>query len=154
MLGGSQPNAISIPSSDSSAFTTCDKSLAVRVSSDNKPRKARPFCDHCTRPGHIRELCWKLHGSHQIRSQLETPKIPPQMEIRCLSHLLHRLPPQVPPHSTTTSSLSSRESSNKLGGKSTSIGPLGNSRRALHVSSENPSAWIVDSRASEHMTGN
>ncbi|KAK3021699.1 hypothetical protein RJ639_046549 [Escallonia herrerae] len=30
--------------------------------SDNQPHKGRPWCDHCRRPGHIKEKCWKIHG--------------------------------------------------------------------------------------------
>ncbi|XP_062109391.1 uncharacterized protein LOC133819988 [Humulus lupulus] len=25
-------------------------------------QKGRPWCDHCRKPGHFRETCWKLHG--------------------------------------------------------------------------------------------
>ncbi|KAK3012421.1 hypothetical protein RJ639_010652 [Escallonia herrerae] len=30
--------------------------------SDNQPHKGRPWCDHCRRPGHIKDKCWKIHG--------------------------------------------------------------------------------------------
>ena len=29
---------------------------------DNQPRKGRPWCDHCKRPEHLKETCWKVHG--------------------------------------------------------------------------------------------
>ena len=92
MLGGSQPNASSIPSLDSFALTRCDESLADRVFADNKPHKARPFCDHCRRCGHIWESCWKFMGDHQIRIQVETPKIQHQTKIWCLFLPVHQLP--------------------------------------------------------------
>lgn len=31
-------------------------------SNDNRARKGRPWCDHCRKPGHTKEVCWKLHG--------------------------------------------------------------------------------------------
>ncbi|KAK3035300.1 hypothetical protein RJ639_034823 [Escallonia herrerae] len=29
---------------------------------DARQRKGRPWCDHCRRPGHTKEICWKIHG--------------------------------------------------------------------------------------------
>ncbi|RYE03343.1 MAG: hypothetical protein EOP33_09685, partial [Rickettsiaceae bacterium] len=62
MLGVIKSSSLPGSSSDSSALTTHgDEVLAARVSTE-KPRKPRPYCDHCRRPGHLRETCWKLHG--------------------------------------------------------------------------------------------
>lgn len=40
--------------------------LAVRGNpfnnNDHKPKKGRPWCDHCRRPGHTKDTCWKIHG--------------------------------------------------------------------------------------------
>ncbi|KAK2659888.1 hypothetical protein Ddye_006421 [Dipteronia dyeriana] len=37
--------------------------LAVHNSqNDSRPRKARPWCDHYKRPGHVKEKCRKIHG--------------------------------------------------------------------------------------------
>ncbi|KAF5450286.1 hypothetical protein F2P56_030651 [Juglans regia] len=30
--------------------------------SDHRPKKGRPWCDHCRRPGHTKDNCWKIHG--------------------------------------------------------------------------------------------
>ncbi|GMP28363.1 hypothetical protein CsSME_00003947 [Camellia sinensis var. sinensis] len=27
-----------------------------------KNKGGRPWCDHCRKPGHSRETCWKIHG--------------------------------------------------------------------------------------------
>ncbi|XP_073290956.1 uncharacterized protein [Primulina huaijiensis] len=35
---------------------------AAKASSDSKTRKPRPYCDHCRKPGHTRDTCWKIHG--------------------------------------------------------------------------------------------
>ncbi|XP_019073374.2 uncharacterized protein LOC109121951 [Vitis vinifera] len=29
---------------------------------DARQKKGRPWCDHCRRPGHTKETCWKIHG--------------------------------------------------------------------------------------------
>ncbi|KAF5948218.1 hypothetical protein HYC85_014175 [Camellia sinensis] len=29
---------------------------------DNRPKKGRPWCDHCRRSGHTKDTCWKIHG--------------------------------------------------------------------------------------------
>ncbi|RVW58951.1 hypothetical protein CK203_107662 [Vitis vinifera] len=40
--------------------------LAVRGNpsnnNDHRPKKGRPWCDHCRRPGHTKDTCWKIHG--------------------------------------------------------------------------------------------
>ena len=40
--------------------------LAIRTAAgqfgDNRLRRGRPWCDHCKKPGHIKEKCWKIHG--------------------------------------------------------------------------------------------
>ena len=28
----------------------------------NRTRKGRRWCDHCRKPRHLKETCWKLHG--------------------------------------------------------------------------------------------
>ncbi|RVW69271.1 hypothetical protein CK203_061361 [Vitis vinifera] len=46
-------------------ITECS-ALAARgppnPSNNNQPRKIRPWCDHCQKPGHTKDTCWKIHG--------------------------------------------------------------------------------------------
>ncbi|KAG5219081.1 Retrovirus-related polyprotein from transposon [Salix suchowensis] len=36
--------------------------LVSRASSWDSRKKGRPWCDHCQKPGHTKETCWKIHG--------------------------------------------------------------------------------------------
>ncbi|RVX02120.1 hypothetical protein CK203_025356 [Vitis vinifera] len=44
------------------------ESLALAVkgnpsnNNDHRPKKGRPWCDHCRHPGHTKDTCWKIHG--------------------------------------------------------------------------------------------
>ena len=57
VMMGSQTAAL--PSTENSA-------LVVRTfnsqGNESKTRKGRPWCDHCRKPGHVREKCWKIYG--------------------------------------------------------------------------------------------
>ncbi|XP_073311360.1 uncharacterized protein [Primulina huaijiensis] len=54
------------PVSDASALAasveTQNQIHATKVSNDRRNHKTRPYCEHCRRPGHTRETCWKIHG--------------------------------------------------------------------------------------------
>ncbi|XP_073037355.1 uncharacterized protein [Primulina eburnea] len=52
MLGHNTPGV-----HDGSALPACDN-----TEPDGKPPRTRPWCDHCRKPGHTRETCWKIHG--------------------------------------------------------------------------------------------
>ncbi|KAJ9556964.1 hypothetical protein OSB04_011578 [Centaurea solstitialis] len=31
-------------------------------SNETRPKSGRPWCDHCNKPDHVRDNCWKIHG--------------------------------------------------------------------------------------------
>ncbi|KAI9162379.1 hypothetical protein LWI28_026726 [Acer negundo] len=133
--------------------------LAVRGTQNNfndgRPRRGRPWCDHCRRPGHTKETCWKIHGKsadwkptrptydresrgnmvlgNEGASSVESsPFNREQME------LLQKLFTQ---------------SSSQVVIGTGSLAQKGNFLKALNVKREQYNPWIIDSGASDHMTG-
>lgn len=57
--------------SQTSTTTLEGSALAARghqynSNNDNRKRNGRPWCDHCRKPGHVRENCWKIHGKPAV----------------------------------------------------------------------------------------
>ena len=72
MLGVIKSSSLPGSSSDSSALTTHgDEVLAARVSTE-KPRKPRPYCDHCSDLDTSEKPAGNCMGNHRARS---LPKI-------------------------------------------------------------------------------
>ena len=128
-----------------------------------KIKGGRPLCDHCRKPGHSRETCWKIHGKpadwkprqplekegrgnhvavDEQSSQIEvSPFNKEQMEM-----LQKLLSPLMSIQSQTGTS------SNQVIGSGT-LAHKGNSLSAFIVGKKRKKPWIVDSGASDHMTG-
>lgn len=136
--------------------------LAVRgtntSSNDNRQQRGRPWCDHCRKAGHWKESCWKLHGkpadwksnkpnrdkesranaasSTEEKTSSETSGFSKeQMEIlqKMICHSLSQSTSQL-----QATSMKAQRSSFPV---------------ALNTSSDQGESWIVDSGASDHMTG-
>ncbi|RVX10632.1 hypothetical protein CK203_016941 [Vitis vinifera] len=135
--------------------------LAVRGNpsnnNDHRPKKGRPWCDHCRRPGHTKDTCWKIHGKPtdwkpsrfandkegrgNLVSMDEKPSPEPtpfsKEQIEVLQKLFSQSLPAPAPTVVGTGSLAQK----------------GNFLGALNVKKEKLSPWIIDSGASDHMTG-
>ena len=120
---------------------------------DSRQRKGRPWCDHCRRPGHTKETCWKIHG--------KPAEWKPNKEKEARSFVADSKGKE----STSESAHFSKEQIEwlqKMFGQASSLTPIistgstaqkGKFFTALNAKSEDSSQWIVDSGASDHMTG-
>ncbi|RVW88573.1 hypothetical protein CK203_032969 [Vitis vinifera] len=118
----------------------------LRGRSGNRGRGQRPHCTYCNKLGHTRDRCYQLHGR------------PPRT-----AHVAQSSDPQSPqPPSSSTSqgiSLTDSEYDDYLRYQATksasvaSVAQTGNASACLtHTSSLGP--WILDSGASDHISGN
>lgn len=128
---------------ESSALVSLDNSSAnaARNSSDQKPRKGRPYCDHCRRPGHSCETCWQLHP------ELKQSRNPGNQEA------FAKVASGSPFNKEQLEALQQLISQASLKPSSTASSNVAHQGTALHVLADD-TTWIVDSGASDHMTGN
>ncbi|KAL8101714.1 hypothetical protein AgCh_033561 [Apium graveolens] len=114
----------------------------------------RPWCDHYHRVGHTKDAFWKIHGKptnwkgsrnsekncyhvaveEPVAEDVSSPFTQEQMDI--LQKLLNK-----------------EQSKSSLIGNG-SVAQKGTTHHALNATKDYDTSWIVDSGASEHMTGN
>ncbi|RVW25085.1 Retrovirus-related Pol polyprotein from transposon RE2 [Vitis vinifera] len=130
--------------SDSSVLVSQTNSRGGR--SGNRGRGQRPHCTYCNKLGHTRDRCYQLHGRPPRTAQVAQSSDPQ--------------PPQPPSSSTSQGiSLTDSEYDDYLRYQATksasvaSVAQTGNASACLtHTSSLGP--WILDSGASDHISGN
>ncbi|XP_073057369.1 uncharacterized protein [Primulina eburnea] len=127
------------PTIEASALITANDNLtdltalASRNSSNSHP-KARPWCDHCKRPGHTKETCWKIHGKpHDWK-----PNRSQDREAR--ANTVTQPPLQAPTPFTKDQMDALQKMFTQVGIPSNGVG--------MHVSQSSSTPWIVDSGAS------
>ncbi|RVX00895.1 Retrovirus-related Pol polyprotein from transposon TNT 1-94 [Vitis vinifera] len=101
-----------------------------------KIKGGRPWCDHCRKLGHSRETCWKIHGKPVDWK----PRQPPEKEGRG-NHVA--TDEQSPQPEASPFNKEQMEMLQKL------LSPL----FAFTAGKKRKKPWIVDSGASDHMTG-
>jgi hypothetical protein len=133
---------------------------------DNRQRKGRPWCDHCNKPGHVKENCWKIHGkpadwkpsksindkdrrAHNVISDNNRDKntILPTETSPFSKEQLEILQKLFSQNSLSQPSMSASGSGSGLSAQK------GKFSTALTVSKKHLNPWIIDSGASDHMTG-
>ncbi|XP_072062320.1 uncharacterized protein [Arachis hypogaea] len=121
---------------------------AALKSSSNQKHPSNLWCDHCNKPCHTRETCWKIHGKP---AHLKGSKLGPKIR------------PTPTAHEAKKSSLSKEQveqlirllnSSSVSSTPSGSLAQTGNFSipMSLNCASNLNAPWIVDSGASDHMT--
>ncbi|KAL5779663.1 hypothetical protein ACOSQ2_010400 [Xanthoceras sorbifolium] len=122
----------------------------VHHADENRPRKGRPWCDHCHKHGHSKDTCWKLHGN-------PTDWKPPSRFSNNKERQGHTA--ATDSGTPSTPSLFSQEQLDllqKMFGQSVigtaTLAQSGNTLTALSVKQVKTKPWIIDSGASDHMT--
>ncbi|KAK3023240.1 hypothetical protein RJ639_043352 [Escallonia herrerae] len=121
---------------------------------DARQRKGRPWCDHCRRPGHTKEICWKIHG--------KPANWKPNREKEAQGFVVDS---EGTGKTTSDPAFFSKEQVEwlqKMFSSGSSLAPVistgstaqkGNFLTALYSKAEDSSDWIIDFGASDHMTG-
>ena len=138
----------SVPYSESSA-------MAARGNQPRPPqKKTRPWCDHCKRPGHTKETCWIIHGKPSETKLFKgkegrgnTTFNNQEVEVYSNSSLFSKEQMEALQKLFQQTMLTAEK------GGTVVVAQRGNYLHALNTSKEKTKSWIVDSGASDHMTG-
>ncbi|PON86229.1 LOW QUALITY PROTEIN: hypothetical protein TorRG33x02_179480 [Trema orientale] len=153
MLGGSKISILEDPSQN--FFVLTKRNFSPNNGDQHGNRKNdRPWCDHCQRPGHTRDTCWRIHGkpaNWKPKKQYDGPGFAAAEEEKTekggtvfSKEQLEQLQALI----TQTQSLRTSQAN-----PSCLIAQKGNYQSALTKKSETHRPWIIDSWASDHMTG-
>lgn len=130
------------------------------LDNDKRGGKQRPWCDHCKRPWHTRETCWKLNGKPAGWKKKPCGENKSGGEIYTF-----QVSTSDPKQQASSDSLPfTKEQMEKLykmfqsqtlgnSNPSCSLAQSGNFFTAAVACSKSNGSWILDSGATDHMTG-
>ncbi|RVW93875.1 Retrovirus-related Pol polyprotein from transposon TNT 1-94 [Vitis vinifera] len=112
-------------------------------SGGDRQKRDRPWCDYCKKPGHYKETCWKLHG--KPADWKPKPRLTEMAEHTWLPTLRAHLFPEPSPFNKEQMEMLQKLLSQVGSGSTTGV--------AFTANRGGMRPWIVDTGASDHMTG-
>ena len=142
-FGPISPPFISIPTPGDTATLASLGNNQNRLRGGSSNSKPRPKCDHCNRLGHTIDRCWKLHGKPPRQVNATQIDNPDTMQTS----------PSLQNPTPSYEDFLRWCQTNQTSGSTASIAHTGNS--SVCVSQSSPlGPWVLDSSASDHVTGN
>lgn len=116
--------------------------MAARGDQRSFQKKTRPWCDHCKKPGHTKETCWIIHGKpSELKWTKNRDSKGNTAEVNSHSS----------PFNKEQMEALQKMLQQTIG--TTTVAQKGNLFHALNTSMGKQNSWIIDSEASDHMTG-
>ncbi|RVW44659.1 Retrovirus-related Pol polyprotein from transposon RE1 [Vitis vinifera] len=136
MMGSKEQPA---PTLDGSALAA----RSFNSSGGDRQKRDRPWCDYCKKPGHYKEACWKLHG--KPADWKPKPRSDRDGRAHVAANSESTSVPEPSPFNKEQMEMLQKLLSQVGSGSTTGI--------ALTASQGGMKQWIVDTGASDHMTG-
>ncbi|RVW83231.1 Retrovirus-related Pol polyprotein from transposon RE1 [Vitis vinifera] len=136
MMGSKEQPA---PTLDGSALVA----RSFNSSGGDRQKRDRPWCDYCKKPGHYKEACWKLHG--KPADWKPKPRSDRDGKAHVAANSESTSVPEPSPFNKEQMEMLQKLLSQVGSGSTTGI--------ALTASRGGMKPWIVDTGASDHMTG-
>ncbi|RVW90854.1 Retrovirus-related Pol polyprotein from transposon RE1 [Vitis vinifera] len=136
MMGSKEQPA---PTLDASALAA----RSFNSSGGDRQKRDRPWCDYCKKPGHYKETCWKLHG--KPADWKPKPRFDRDGRAHVAANSESTSVPEPSPFNKEQMEMLQKLLSQVGSGSTTGVAFTAN-RRGMRP-------WIVDTGASDHMTG-
>ncbi|RVW34837.1 Retrovirus-related Pol polyprotein from transposon RE1 [Vitis vinifera] len=136
MMGSKEQPA---PTLDASALAA----RSFNSSGGDRQKRDRPWCDYCKKPGHYKETCWKLHG--KPADWKPKPRFDRDGRAHVAANSENTSVPEPSPFNKEQMEMLQKLLSQVGSGSTTGV--------AFTANRGGMRPWIVDTGASDHMTG-
>ncbi|RVW56514.1 Retrovirus-related Pol polyprotein from transposon TNT 1-94 [Vitis vinifera] len=136
MMGSKEQPA---PTLDASALAA----RSFNSSGGDRQKRDRPWCDYCKKPGHYKETCWKLHG--KLADWKPKPRFDRDGRAHVAANSESTSVPEPSPFNKEQMEMLQKLLSQVGSGSTTGV--------AFTANRGGMRPWIVDTGASDHMTG-